>query len=88
MAWVYSELNLYTAARSVLWKKGAAGVDHQSTEDFDRHIIEETRRLSEQIRGSTYQPQAVRRVWIPKPGDPTSQRPLGPVYEKKGADGA
>jgi RNA-directed DNA polymerase len=74
---VYSELNLYTAARSVLWKKGAAGVDHQSTEDFDRHIIEETRRLSEQIRGSTYQPQAVRRVWIPKPGDPTSQRPLG-----------
>jgi RNA-directed DNA polymerase len=37
----------------------------------------ETRRLSEQIRGRTYQPLAVRRVWIPKPGDPTSQRPLG-----------
>ena len=62
---VYSELNLYTAARSVLGKKGAAGVDHQTTEDFDRHVIVETRRLSEQIRGSTYQPQAVRRVWIP-----------------------
>jgi RNA-directed DNA polymerase len=74
---VYSELNLLTAARHVLWKQGAAGVDHQTTEDFDRHLIVETRRLSEQIRGSTYQPQAVRRVWIPKPGDPSSQRPLG-----------
>jgi len=74
---VYSELNLFTAARTVLWKKGAAGVDQQTTEDFDRHLTVETRRLSEQIRGSTYQPQAVRRVWIPKPGDPTSQRPLG-----------
>lgn len=74
---VYSELNLYTAARKVLRKKGAAGVDHQTTGDFDRHLIVETRRLSEQIRGSTYQPQAVRRVWIPKPGDPSSQRPLG-----------
>jgi RNA-directed DNA polymerase len=74
---VYSELNLYTAARHVCGKQGAAGVDHQSTDEFDRHIIVETRRLSEQIRGSTYQPQAVRRVWIPKPGDPTSERPLG-----------
>lgn len=74
---VYSELNLYTAARQVLGKKGAAGVDHQSTEDFDRHLIVEIRRLSEQIRGTTYQPLAVRRVWIPKPGDPNAQRPLG-----------
>lgn len=74
---VYSELNLFTAAQAVLGKKGAAGVDHQKTEDFDRQLIAETRRLSEQIRGQTYQPQAVRRVWIPKPGDPASQRPLG-----------
>jgi RNA-directed DNA polymerase len=74
---VFSELNLYAAARQVLWKQGAAGVDEQTTEDFDRHLIVETRRLAEQIRGSTYQPRAVRRVWIPKPGDPTSQRPLG-----------
>jgi RNA-directed DNA polymerase len=74
---VYSELNLFTAAQEVLGKKGAAGVDRQRTEDFDRHLIVETRRLSEQIRGQTYQPQAVRRVWIPKPGDPHSQRPLG-----------
>jgi len=74
---VYSELNLFAAAQRVLGKQGAAGVDHQTTEDFDRHLIVETRRLSEQLRGSTYAPQAVRRVWIPKPGDPTSQRPLG-----------
>ncbi|UCD25836.1 MAG: group II intron reverse transcriptase/maturase [Gemmatimonadota bacterium] len=74
---VYSELNLYTAARHVCGKKGAAGIDHQTTEEFDRHLIVETRRLSEQIRGDTYQAQAVRRVWIPKPGNATSQRPLG-----------
>lgn len=74
---VYSELNLFTAACEVVGKKGAAGVDGQNTTDFDRHLIVETRRLSEQICGQTYQPQAVRRVWIPKPGDPTSKRPLG-----------
>jgi RNA-directed DNA polymerase len=74
---VYSELNLYTAARRVTGKKGAAGVDHQTAEEFDEHLIVETRQLSEQIQGGTYQPQAVRRVWIPKPGDSSAKRPLG-----------
>ena len=74
---VYSELNLYVAARKVTGKQGAAGVDGQSTEAFEEHLIVETRQLSEQLRGSTYRPQAVRRVQIPKPGRPDETRPLG-----------
>ena len=32
--------------------------------------------LGQQLRDGTYQPQAIRRVWIDKPGS-TEQRPLG-----------
>lgn len=74
---VYRPQNLFTAAREVLGKKGAAGVDGQQTADFERHLIEETRRLSAEIRESNYQPQAVRRAWIPKPGSSGEKRPLG-----------
>jgi RNA-directed DNA polymerase len=74
---VYSELNLFTAARKVTWKKKAAGVDGQSCEEFEEHLLVETRRLSEQIQAQTYRPQAVRRVHIPKPGRPNETRPLG-----------
>lgn len=74
---VYSELNLYVLARKVTGKDGAAGVDGQSCEAFEEHLIVETRRLAEQLRGNTYRPKAVRRVQIPKPGRPDETRPLG-----------
>lgn len=74
---VYSELNLYVSARKVTGKDGAAGVDGQTCEAFEEHLIVETRRLAEQLRGSTYRPKAVRRVQIPKPGRPNESRPLG-----------
>jgi len=54
----------------------AAGVDRQSVEDFERHLIKNLKQLSEQLRDGTFQPQPVRRVWIPKPGS-TEKRPLG-----------
>ena len=73
---VESELNLFLSARKVVGKKGAAGVDRQSTEDFAEEEIREIRRLHRQIREQTYRPQPVRRVWIPKPGSPNG-RPLG-----------
>ena len=73
---VESELNLFTSARKVVGRDGAAGVDGQSTSDFAEHEIDEIRRLHRQLREGTYRPQPVRRVWIPKPGSST-ERPLG-----------
>jgi RNA-directed DNA polymerase len=74
---VYAPLNLYAAACKVTGKKGAAGVDGQSCEAFEEHLLVETRMLSDQIRDQTYRPNAVRRVQIPKAGKPNETRPLG-----------
>lgn len=74
---VYDPLNLSSAAHKVTGKKKAAGVDGQSCEAFEEHLLVETRNLSEEIRAQTYRPQAVRRVHIPKPGRPNETRPLG-----------
>lgn len=74
---VYAELNLYTAARKVTAKEKAAGVDGQSCEAFEEHLLVETRQLCEQLKGQTYRPSAVRRVHIPKPGRTNETRPLG-----------
>ncbi len=74
---VYDPLNLYAAARKVTGKKKAAGVDGQSCEAFEEHLLVETRNLSEEIKAQTYRPSAVRRVHIPKPGRPNETRPLG-----------
>jgi RNA-directed DNA polymerase len=73
---VYHSLNLYSASSSVLGNEGAAGVDHQSVEKFKDRQLEELARLEEELRTGKYQPQAVKRVWIPKPGS-TEKRPLG-----------
>jgi RNA-directed DNA polymerase len=74
---VYAPLNLFTASRKVTGKRKAAGVDGQSCEAFEEHLLVETRRLSEEIRTGSYHPNAVRRVHIPKPGRPNETRPLG-----------
>ena len=73
---VGDQRNLFFAARKVLGKKGAAGVDHQTVEDFAEHDREELQRLETQLRTDTYSPAPVRRTWIPKPGS-AEKRPLG-----------
>lgn len=73
---VCSELNLYVSSCKVIGKKGAAGVDRQSTDDFDAELMAEVKLLQEQLQSRTYRPQAVRRVQIPKPGS-DQKRPLG-----------
>jgi RNA-directed DNA polymerase len=74
---VYSPFNLFTASRKVTGKQTkAAGVDHQSVKDFEENSSQELKRLHAALRDDTYVPQAVRRVWIPKPGS-KEQRPLG-----------
>ena len=55
---------------------GAPGVDRQDFEDIEKYGPERwLGELAEDLRRKTYQPQAVRRVWIPKPDG--KQRPLG-----------
>ena len=73
---VHSLGNLRNAWRSVRANKGAAGVDHQSIEAFEHDLDENLADLSEKLRNGTYRPQAIRRVWIPKPGG-REKRALG-----------
>jgi group II intron reverse transcriptase/maturase len=55
---------------------GAAGVDGQNFSDIESYGLERwLGELSEELRSKTYRPQAVRRVYIPKPD--AKQRPLG-----------
>jgi RNA-directed DNA polymerase len=55
---------------------GAAGVDGQTFADIERYGPERwLGELAEELRGKTYRPSPVRRVWIPKPDG--KQRPLG-----------
>jgi RNA-directed DNA polymerase len=55
---------------------GAAGVDGQTFADIQEYGVERwLGELAQELKGKTYRPQAVRRVWIPK-ADGT-QRPLG-----------
>jgi RNA-directed DNA polymerase len=70
------ERTLWAAFLEVKANGGAAGVDHQSVEDFERDLTKDLKRLTEQLREGGYRPQAVRRVWIPKSGS-TEKRPLG-----------
>jgi len=73
---VYNRTNLTIASQMVLGNQGAAGVDQQTVEQFQEGQLEEIDRLMEDLRTGKYQPHAVKRVWIPKPGS-TEKRPLG-----------
>lgn len=73
---VFSERNLWAAFQQVACNNGAAGVDHGSVQDFERQLPDSVWNLSDLLRGGGYQPQAVRRVQIPKPGS-SETRPLG-----------
>lgn len=73
---VYNPLNLFSASSKVLDNEGAAGVDHQTTEQFQERQLTELVRLENELRTQKYQPRAIKRVWIPKPGS-SEERPLG-----------
>ena len=56
--------------------RGAAGVDGQSIEDFDRDLGKNLYRIWNRMSSGSYFPPPVRRVDIPK-GDTGGTRPLG-----------
>ncbi len=65
---VYALPNLRKAFARVKANRGAAGVDHVTVEEFEGHLEANLEQLSRSLRDGSYRPQAVRRVWIPKPG--------------------
>lgn len=73
---VYAEDNLYRSYVKVAQNKGAAGIDHVTTEMFTNQLEKNLRRLQKALEEETYQPQAIKRVEIPKPGS-KAKRPLG-----------
>ena len=74
--------------RDVMWRawvdvatnQGAPGVDGVSIADIDEGGVEAVRafldELAAELEAETYRPQALRRVNIPKPGQPGKSRPL------------
>jgi len=65
------------AYRSCQANKGAAGVDGQRFEDIEAYGVERwLGELAHRLKTRTYEPQAVKRVWIEKPNS-DKLRPLG-----------
>jgi group II intron reverse transcriptase/maturase len=75
---VYRRDVLEHAYRCCSANGGAAGVDGQTFADIEKYGMGRwLDELTEKLREKTYRPQAVRRVNIPKPGQPGRTRPLG-----------
>jgi len=72
---VYRPSTLQAAWQQVKANKGAAGIDRQSVERFAANEQVYLSELAKDLEQGKYQPQAVRRVDIPKAGGKT--RPLG-----------
>ena len=73
---VHPVRTLRAAFSQVAANKGAAGVDHVTVEIFEHRLEENLKKLSEDLRSGNYQPQQIRRHYIPKPGS-KEKRPLG-----------
>jgi RNA-directed DNA polymerase len=67
---------VWEAYKQVKANHGAAGVDGQSIEDFDRELSKNLYRIWNRMSSGSYFPPPVRRVDIPK-GDAGGTRPLG-----------
>lgn len=85
---VYDRRTLNSAYQQVKRNKGSAGVDHVTIGQYAQHLDTNLEALSESVKAGSYRPQAIRRVWIPKPGS-SEKRPLGiPTVRDRVAQGA
>jgi retron-type reverse transcriptase len=72
------------AAFHELKRDAAPGVDGQTWEHYGEQLEANLTELSGRLRRGAYRLQPVRRVYIPKRGDATQQRPIGvPALEDK-----
>jgi RNA-directed DNA polymerase len=74
---VYHPTNLKLAWEAVRANKGSGGIDGIGISAFEERVTEELDKLHQELKNMTYKPMPVRRVNIPKRGNPKESRPLG-----------
>ena len=85
---VYGQANLEAAWKEVAANKGSGGVDHVTVKQFGERLNAELKALGEDLSSGRYEPQATRRVYIPKLGS-REKRPLGiPTIRDRVAEAA
>ena len=73
---IFKATTLELAWAKVHSNAGACGVDGITVKRFAKDSHTRLLAVKEQIERNAYQPQSIKRVWIPKPGSP-EKRPLG-----------
>ena len=73
---VYSMKNLFAAFQNVRKNRGSAGVDRQTIQQFEQGLSHRLSKLASELQADIYRPQAIKRKYIPKPGQ-KEKRPLG-----------
>ena len=73
---ILSVQNFNEAIKQVAENKGAPGIDGMTVDELQGYFATHGDEIKTQIRNKQYQPQPVRRVYIPKPNS-DKLRPLG-----------
>jgi len=73
---VYRPTTLYAGWLKVKARKGKAGSDRQSIEDFERNLEANLESLQRELTEGSYRPRPIWRKYIDKPGS-KEKRPLG-----------
>ena len=73
--WILDDENISAAIHAVQSNKGAPGIDKMPVGVLKSYFAEHGEEIKDQIRSKRYQPQPVRRVYIPKANG--KMRPLG-----------
>src|ERR1700685_2694006 len=68
---VANALNLKEAYFEVKATKGAPGIENMNVEQLGEYLLRNHDELSQTLLNGTYEPKAVKRVEIPKPGGGT-----------------
>jgi group II intron reverse transcriptase/maturase len=68
---------VYDAFRAVKQNRGAAGIDKVSINMFEANLDENLAALMRDLKGGSFQPHPLRRVYIPKGPGTSRLRPLG-----------
>lgn len=72
---ILSDSNIDRAILQVKRNKGVSGVDKMTVDELDEYFYKHRREIRNSILNKKYKPQAVKRVYIPKPNG--KKRPLG-----------